>query len=149
MGQPHDIPIVGLIKRQMRTYLPVPLQQLVYRLQPGQRTPAFVLPTEHVELVNIYVRLSSEPGTSPSYGIVRVEVPLEYVQRHHQDDKSAYLSGLAGYLYQLRCRDRAYSRAAISIEPIVQVEMHLHAVRPQIEAVIPKIHRLIPKGTRT
>ncbi len=148
IGQAHDVPVVGLVKRQMRTYLPASLQQMTYGLLPGQRSPAFVLKTEHVDLVNVYVRLSSEPGTSPSYGIVRIEVPLAYVQRYHRDDMTAYLSGLAGYLYQLRCRDRAYSRAAISIEPIVQVELHLHSVRPPIDVLIPKIHKLIPKEGR-
>jgi hypothetical protein len=139
----HNVPVVGLVKRQMTTYLPAGLQELVYALQPGERTPAFVLRTvQHVDLVNVYVRLSSEAGTSPSYGIVRLTAPLAYVESAHAKDMPAYLSGLAAYLYRLRHRDLAYSRAGISVEPIVRVEDHLHAILPNLDALIPRVHRL-------
>ena len=140
----HNVPVVGLVKRQMTTYLPAALQELVYALQPGERTPAFVLRTvQHVDLVNTYVRLSSEAGISPSYGIVRVTAPLAYVEKAHGSDVPAYLSGLATYLYRLRHRDLAYSRAGISVEPIVRVEDHLHAILPDLEALLPKVHRML------
>jgi len=140
----HDVPVVGLVKRQMTAYLPPGLQELTYALKPGERTPAFVLRTvQHVDLVNTYVRLSAQAGASPSYGIVRVTAPLAYVERAHGGDALApYLSGLAAYLYGLRHRDYGYSRAGISVEPIVRVEHHLHAIMPQIDALIPKLHRL-------
>ncbi len=142
-AQKQDVPVVGLVKRQMATYLPLHLQEMVYALKPGERTPAFVLETvQHVALVNTYIRLSSEAGTSPSYGIVRLTVPIEYVRRAHSHDLGTYLSGLAGYLYRLRHRDLAYGRAGISIEPIVRVEQHLHAIRPDLDALIPRLHRL-------
>jgi hypothetical protein len=139
----HDVPVVGLVKRQMTSYLPAHLMEMAYALTPGERTPAFLLRTvQHVDLVNTYMRLSAQTGASPSYGIVRVTAPLEYVQRAHGDDLASYLSGLASYLYRLRHRDLAYARAGISIEPIVRVETHLHAILPQIDALIPKLHRL-------
>ncbi len=143
----HNVPVVGLVKRQMTTYLPAGLQELVYTLKPGERTPAFVLRTVwHVDLVNIYVRLSSESGSAPSYGIVRVTAPLEYVESHYPGEaKSAYLSGMAAYLYRLRHRDLGYSRAGISVEPIVRVEDHLHAILPDLDALVPKLHRLFPR----
>lgn len=143
-AQRHDVPVVGLVKRQMATYLPAALQEISYNLKPGERTPAFILETpQHVTLVNIYVRLSSENGISPTYGIVRVTVPLEYIQREHAGDMPAYLSGLAGYLYKLRHRDLAYARSGISVEPIVRCEDHLHAILPDLDAVIPKLHRML------
>ena len=143
----HNVPIVGLVKRQMTTYLPAGLQEMVYALKPGERTPAFVLRTvQHVDLVNTYVRLSSEAGISPSYGIVRVTAPLAYVESAHAGDMPAYLSGLAAYLYRLRHRDLAYSRAGISVEPIVRVEDHLHAILPDLDAVIPRLHRMFAKA---
>ena len=146
-GQPQDLPFTGLVKRQMATYLPPGLQEVAYSLRPGERTPAFVLRTvQHVDLVNTYVRLSAQAGASPTYGIVRVTAPLAYVQRAHALDVSEYLSGLAAYLYRLRHRDLAYARAGISIEPIVRVEDHLHAVIPDIETLIPKLHRLLQTG---
>ena len=144
-GGRQNVPVVGLVKRQIATYLPSGLQELAYRLEPGERTPAFVLKTvQHVDIVNCYIRLSSQAGASPSYGIVRMTVPLEYVKHSHSGPAmSAYLSGLAGYLYSLRHRDLAYTRAGISIEPIVRVEEHLHALRPDIEVLIQKLHRLL------
>ena len=139
----HNVPIVGLVKRQMTTYLPAGLQEMVYALKPGERTPAFVLRTvQHVDLVNTYVRLSSEAGISPSYGIVRVTAPLAYVESAHAHDMPQYLSGLAAYLYRLRHRDLAYSRAGISVDPIVRVEDHLHAILPNLDALIPRLHRM-------
>jgi hypothetical protein len=143
-GARHDLPVVGLVKRQIATYLPPGLQELAYSLKPGERTPAFLLKTEHVDIVNCYVRLSSQPGASPSYGIVRLTAPLEYVQRHHAGEAlTAYFSGLAGYIYKLRHRDLAYDRAGISIEPIVRVEEHLHALRPNLDILVQKLHRLL------
>ena len=144
----HNAPVVGLVKRQMTAYLPTGLQELTYTLKPGERTPAFVLRTvQHVDLVNIYVRLSSQVGASPSYGIVRVTAPLEYVERHHAGEAMpAYLSGLAAYLYRLRHRDQGYSRAGISVEPIVRVEDHLHAILPDLDTLIPKLHRMFRAG---
>jgi len=143
-AHPLDVPVVGLVKRQMATYLPSGLQELAYSLRPGERTPAFLLETpQHVPLVNIYVRLSAPPGASPSYGVVRVTIPQAYAERAHEEDLPEYLSGLAGYLYRLRCRDLAYGRAGISVEPIVRVEDHLHAILPDIEALVPKLHRLL------
>ena len=54
-----------------------------------------------------------------------------------------YLSGLAGHIYALRHRDYAYARAGISIEPIVRVEEHLHALRPDIDSLVQKLNRLL------
>ena len=127
----------------MATYLPPGLQELTYTLKPGERTPAFILETpQHVTLVNTYVRLSSQDGISPTYGVVRVTVPYAYVQKEHANDMPAYLSGLAGYLYRLRHRDLAYARSGISVEPIVRCEDHLHAILPDLDALIPKLHRM-------
>jgi hypothetical protein len=146
-AQKLDVPVVGLVKRQIATYLPAALQEVAYALQPGERTPAFLLRTvQHVDLVNTYVRLSSEKGASPSYGIVRLTAPLAYVEKAHAGDMPAYLSGLAGYLYRLRHRDLAYARSGISVEPIVRCEDHLHAVRPDVETLIPRLHRMFVGG---
>ncbi len=139
----HDLPAVGLVKRQMTQYLPMNLQEMLYTLKPGQRTPAFVLKTvQHVDIVNTYVRLSAQAGTSPSYGVVRLTAPLAYVERAHASDRSEYLSGLAAYVHRLRHRDLAYGRSGISVEPIVRVEDHLHAILPDVEVLVRKLHHL-------
>jgi hypothetical protein len=144
----HDVPVVGLVKRQMTAYLPSGLQELTYALKPGERTPAFVLRTvQHVDLVNVYVRLSSQSGASPSYGVVRVTAPLAYVEHRYPGEAAgAYLSGLAGYLYRMRHRDLAYARSGISVEPIVRVEDHLHAILPDVDTLIPKLHRMFRRA---
>ena len=137
------IPAVGLVKQHSATYLPGDLQELLYHLQPGQRTPAFVLEVDNVPLVNIYLRLSAPHGASPSAGIVRVTAPVEYLEgRYPPDARPRYLSALAGYLHRLRHRDEGYARAAVSIEPIVRVEEHLTAIRPSIDRAVYQLHRL-------
>jgi hypothetical protein len=142
--QQLDWPVIGLVKRQMTSYLPSSQQEVVYGLRPGERTPAFVMDTlQHVELVNFYMRLSSQKGVSPSYGIVRVTVPLAYVRKAHAGDMPEYLSGLAGYLFALRCRDEGYARSGISVDPIVRCEDQLHAIRPNIDSLIPRLHRML------
>ena len=149
-GQRHDLPVTGLVKRQIATYLPPGLQELAYGLQPGERTPAFVLETvQHVPIINTYLRLSSPPGASPSYGLVRLTAPLEYVEKHHPGaGLGRYLSGLASFLFSLRQRDYAYARAGISIEPIVRVEEHLHAILPDIDVLVQRLHRLLAPAVR-
>jgi hypothetical protein len=144
----HNVPTVGLVKKQMATYLPPALQEVVYGLKAGERTPAFVLETvQHVTLVNTYVRLSWYEGAAPSYGIVRLTAPLEYVESAHRSDMSTYLSGLAGYLRMIRHRDQGYRRAAISVDPIVRCEDHLHAILPNIDLLLPRLRKLLQAGS--
>ena len=79
--------------------------------------------------------------------MVRVTAPLAYVEHGIRARRqSAYLSGLAGYLYRMRHRDLAYARAGISVEPIVRVEDHLHAILPDVDALIPKLHRMFRRA---
>jgi len=139
----RSLPAVGLVKQHAATYLPPDLQEMLYTLRPGQRTPAFAMEIDDVPLANTYVRLSAQPGASPSYGVVRVTAPVQYLeQRHGGEARWRYLSALAGHLHRLRHRDEAYGRAGISIEPIVRVEEHLKAIRPSIDQVIARLHRL-------
>ena len=141
-----DIPAVGLVKRQIRHPLPPGLYDLVYGLQPGERTPAFVTTatSDEIALVSFYMRLSAPAATAPSYGIVRVSMTREYLERRRAPDRRwRYLSRLAGHLYRFRQRDTGYPRAAISVEPIVRVEDHTHAVQPAIHTLLAKVHRLM------
>jgi len=141
--QDRALPVVGLVKQHAATYLPADLHEMLYTLAPGQRTPAFAMEVDNVPLVNVYVRLSALHGASPSYGVVRVAVPVEYLERYHAGAaRWRFLSALAGYLHHLRHRDEGYGRAGISIEPVVRVEEHLTAIRPSLGAVVPRLHRL-------
>ena len=42
----------------------------------------------------------------------------------------------------------AYARAGISVEPIVRVEDHLHAILPDLDALIPRLHRMFRDSRR-
>jgi hypothetical protein len=144
------LPVVGLVKQHAATYLPLDLQEMLYQLRPGQRSPAFVMEIDNVPLVNVYLRLSSLPGVSPSSGVVRVTTPLAFLEQAYPgDERGRYLSSLAGYLHRLRHRDEGYARAGISIEPIVRVEEHLKAIRPDIDTVVYRLHRLFRQSDLT
>jgi hypothetical protein len=98
---------------------------------------------DNVVLASFYLRLAAPAGTSPSYGVVRVTTPLAYLEAVHAgESRWRYLSALAAYLYRLRHRDEGYDRAAISIEPIVRVEEHLKAIRPDIDVAVQRLRRL-------
>jgi hypothetical protein len=71
-------PIVGLIKRQSRAYLPPERSAILKELQPGERTPLFRLGEQRLERYTWYARIAQGrqiDGTMT--GIVRLEVPAE------------------------------------------------------------------------
>jgi hypothetical protein len=73
-----DGPIVGLIKRQSRAYLPPDRYPILAALASGERTPLFRLGKQQLERYSWYVRIASGrriDGTMT--GIVRLEVPVE------------------------------------------------------------------------
>jgi hypothetical protein len=139
------MPAVGVVKRQMRRYLPDSHLNLLYDLAPGHRTPAFLLETEHATVVSWYLRLSAADGLSPGYGIVRLAVPQGYLERRFPSppERWAQLSALSAWLRGLRCREGSYPRAGISLEPIVRVEDELHALLPDIRQVAARLQRAL------
>jgi hypothetical protein len=139
------MPAVGVVKRQMRRYLPDSHLNLLYDLAPGHRTPAFLLETEHATVVSWYLRLSAADGLSPGYGIVRLAVPQGYLERRFPapQERWAQLSALSAWLRGLRCREGSYPRAGISLEPIVRVEDELHALLPDIRQVAARLQRAL------
>ena len=54
-----DGPIVGMIKRQSRTYLPADRSSILGGLRPGERTPLFQLGEQRLERFSWYARLAS------------------------------------------------------------------------------------------
>ena len=63
-------PVIGVIKTHRENYLHPLGLQLLYQLQPGQRTPAFVIPGK-LDVVSWFLRFA---GGMPNYGYVRVEI---------------------------------------------------------------------------
>jgi hypothetical protein len=139
------MPAVGVVKRQMRRYLPDSHLNLLYDLASGERTPTFLLETEHATVVSWYLRLSAADGLSPGYGIVRLAVPQDYLERHFPTpaERWAQLSALSDWLRALRCREGSYPRAGVSLEPIVRVEDELHALLPDIRQVAARLQRAL------
>lgn len=141
----QEMPVIGMVKRQMRHYLPASHQNLLYELQPGERTPAFLLETEHAAIVSWYLRLSAPDRMSPGYGVVRLTAPREYLERRfpQPEERWAHLSAVSWWLYQLRHREGSYPRAGISLEPIVRVEDELHAILPDVAQQAARLHRAL------
>ncbi len=121
LGGPEaaDWPVFGVIKSHRQVYLHELGMQVLYRIKPGQRTPAFSLPNEKLPVVSWYVRLAGGPGTMPDWGLVRVEAPLRWFERAGDWDVIDLLSRT---LYDYRCRDGGYRRAPVSLHPIVRAE---------------------------
>ena len=141
----QEMPVIGMVKRQMRRYLPESHINLLYELRPGERTPAFLLETEHAFIVSWYVRLSAADTLSPGYGVVRLTAPREYLERRfpRRAERWAEISAVSHWLHGLRHREQSYARAGISLEPIVRVEDELHALLPAVGREAAKLHRAL------
>jgi hypothetical protein len=121
-----DCNLVGVIKQQRETYLHAEGWQVLYRLEPGQRTPAFRLPSKHLSVVSWYLKMDGAHGALPNWGIVRVEIGADHFARLGND--FGYLDRLSCALLYLRCRQGSYARAPVSLEPIVRAEESLKAL---------------------
>lgn len=170
----HHSPVFGVIKTHRKVYLHSQGMRLLYRLAPGERTPAFIIhesdeaeeqqegedagqddpaqrggdaavsgadatPQTVVQgtkvkfpVVSWFVRLSGGEGVTPDWGLVRVEASLKWFaargygsrERVHQSG-SDFINRLSRTLYEYRCREANYARAAISLHPIVRAESSL------------------------
>ncbi|MGH9799892.1 MAG: hypothetical protein ACRD82_05960, partial [Blastocatellia bacterium] len=73
-------PVVGLIKTQQQNYLHPQGWRVFHELQPGERTPAFLISGSHLDVVSWYLRLDGARGEMPNWGVVRVEVPQRFFE---------------------------------------------------------------------
>jgi hypothetical protein len=137
------VPVFGMVKRQLKPLLPERLCELVYRLAPGERTPAFVVDTEHASIATWYLRLSDPGRASPTAGIVRLSATRAYLESAFSDpaDRAAEISAVSAWLRSLRCRQASYKRAAVSVEPIVRLEDQLHCLLPSLSKLTVRLHR--------
>lgn len=141
----QSLPAFGVVKRQMRRYLPEPQLNLLYDLRPGERTPAFLLRTEHAWIVSWYLQLSAADRLAPGSGVVRLTAPQEYLERRFpaREARWAELSAISNWMRGLRHRQASYPRAGVSLEPIVRVEDELHALLPPVGQEAAKLHRAL------
>jgi hypothetical protein len=119
-------PIVGVIKQQRRGYLHPRGWKVYYHLEPGQRTPAFLIQSSSVPVVSWYLKLDGRHGSLPNWGVVRVEIAEAYFERIGKDFD--HIDRLSHALIQLRCRMGSYGRGPVSLAPIVRAEEVLRAL---------------------
>lgn len=117
-----DGPVVGMIKRQSRSYLPNDHCAIVQALGAGERTPLFGLGEQRLERYSWYARLAPvRPIDGAMTGVVRLEVAkqvgLERARRL-ADLTTAVLPGFASVVG----RD---PRAPQNLYPVAQLERML------------------------
>jgi hypothetical protein len=132
--------VIGVIKQQRADYLHAEGWRVLYELQPGQRTPAFVLPSKHLEVVSWYLKLDGADGELPNWGIVRVEIPrARFATR---GDDFAYVDSLSRCILEMRCRRSSYARGPVSLDPIVRAEQSLKSLFSSIPALATHFYRM-------
>jgi hypothetical protein len=135
----QDSPVFGVIKTHNKTYLHPQGIQLMQDLGVGQRTPVFSLPNEHLPVASWYLRLAGNGRSMPSWGIVRVEMSLNWFENNGKD--FSIVDQLSRTLYEYRCREQSYSRAPISLHPIVRAEESLGSLFPAGTALLHRFYR--------
>ena len=130
-------PVIGVVKTHNQNYLHPLGMQLMYQLQPGQRTPVFAIPGT-LDVVSWYLRFA---GGMPNYGLVRVELPQKWFEQVKGRD-FGYVDQLSRLLYDYRCRDQSYGRAAISLHPTVRAEQSLAALFQPLPMLMSRFYRL-------
>lgn len=132
--------VIGIIKQQCADYLHPAGWRVLYELQPGQRTPVFVLPSKHLEVVSWYLKLDGADGELPNWGIVRVEIPrTRFAAR---GDDFGYVDCLSRCILEMRCRRSSYARGPVSLEPIVRAEETLKSLFSAIPTLATHFYRL-------
>ena len=139
---PATTPVAGVIKSHSKNYLHAKGWQTFYQLTPGQRTPAFRLPTRNLDVVSWYLRLDGAEGDLPNWGVVRVEVAESFLLEQFDTEWPNYINQLSRLLYLYRCRDQNYGRAAVSLLPIQEAERSLGACLTEADALISMFYRM-------
>ena len=131
---------VGVIKQHLENYLHPRGWEVLYRLEPGRRTPAFRVPSKHLPVVSWYLKLDGAQGAMPNWGVVRAEISCAHFERERCN--FSYLDRLSNALLHLRCRQGSYARAAVSLEPIVRAEDSLKSLMTAPATLAQRFYRL-------
>jgi hypothetical protein len=138
-GRGPFTPVIGVIKTQQQRYLHALGLSVLYDLEPGQRTPIFVIEgDDRYPVASFYLRLW---GRSPGYGVVRVELPRPYFELMAAQD-TAYVDRLAVTLYAHRTRRAEYGRAAVTLDPVLRAEESLGALFSPMQQIQSQFYRL-------
>lgn len=136
------LPVVGVIKSHSKNYLHDQGWRTFYRLKPGERTPAFRLRDEGLNVITWYLRLDGARGEMPNWGIVRVEIAEPFQEAQLGEDCSDYINRLSRLLCEYRCRDESYGRAVVTIQPIQEAEHSLGSLFSDADALINLFYRM-------
>ena len=138
---PNCSTVISVIKKPRKYHLSPSDKQLLYQLEVGQRTPVFCLPKETIPVITWYLRLSAARETLPSGGIVRVEICQSWFEKYHKSDWD-FINKLSRTIYDYRCRESSYDRAAISLHPIVRGEESLGSLFDPLSILTNRFYRL-------
>jgi hypothetical protein len=131
-------PIVGLIKRQSRRYLPVDRQSILSALCLAERTPLFRLGEQQLERYSWYSRIAPR---RPIDGVLSGIVRLEVMARVGVGAAQAMADLTTAVLPSFSSRSGSDPRAPQNLYPVGQLETVLrhrlgdpHLIRRAIEA---------------
>jgi hypothetical protein len=82
----------------------------------------------------------------PNYGLVRVELPKQWFEQVKSRD-FGYVNRLSRLLYDYRCRDQSYGRAAVSLHPTVRAEQGLAALFQPLPMLMSRFYRMAALST--
>lgn len=122
LGYVHDGPLVGMVKRQSRSYLDVTRSLILGRLAPGERTPMFKLGEQRLERYSWYLRLAAgRPIDGAMAGLVRLEVAAASGLAAARE-----LAALASGILPLFASQPGHdARAPQNLYPVGALEAHL------------------------
>lgn len=138
----EESPVVGLIKTLRNIQLHEHGWQVLYSLQPGQRTPAFRMQTKRLSVVSWYLRIDGANGELPNYGIVRLEIPAPFFEDKLGGQAWDHINHLSQLVSDYRCKDSSYKRASVSIYPIQRAEESLGSLFSNADSLINHFYRL-------
>jgi hypothetical protein len=139
--RPLTDPVIGLVKTHSKNYLHKTGWQTFYQLEPGQRTPAFLLQGRNLSVVSWYLRMEGAGGEMPNYGVVRLEIAQEFFESAIGKTWD-HISRVSRVIREYRCRDESYARAPISIHPIKRAEDSLRAMMGNAETLANRFYYL-------
>lgn len=139
-------PVAGMVKRNLRQYLPDGLLPCLYQLEPGQRSPVFGIRTQGAELVSWYVKVAGAI-VGPGSGLIRLAYTRDYLESSFSGEaRFDEVSAISNQLCSLRCREESYARYLVSLEPIVRLEDQLHALLPGVERFATRLRNHLWRG---
>lgn len=134
-------PVIGMTKTLQHVQLHEQGWRVFYELEPGQRTPGFLLREHNLPVIAWYLRLDGEGGQLPNWGIVRLEVTEKFFDQQLKGDWR-HLNYFSQLVWEYRCKDQGYGRAPVSIHPIQRAEESLGALFTESDSLISHFYRL-------